>query len=85
MFIETAKLIEQTIRDLEMTLRNLGDLAELLGEEMDEAMHHPTEVSADLEKCEEAQLAIDALIPKLRAAHPAYAPAMLRALSKSGG
>lgn len=70
MFIETAKLIDQTIHDLEVTAKNLETLAELLAEEVDEAIHHPTEISADAEKCHEAQIAIDALIPKLRAAQP---------------
>lgn len=70
MFIETAKLIDQTILDLEMASKNLETLSELLAEEVDEATYHPTEISADAEKCHEAQIAIDALIPKLRAAQP---------------
>lgn len=75
MFIETAKLIDQTIRDLEMTVKNLETLSELLAEEVDEATHHPTEISADADKCHEAQIAIDALIPKLRAAQPIHVKA----------
>lgn len=70
MFIETEKLIDQTIRDLQMTVKNLKTLSELLSEEVDESTHHPTEIGADAEKCHEAQLAIDALIPKLLAAQP---------------
>jgi len=70
MFIETEKLIDQTIRDLQMTLKNLRTLSELLYEEVDEATYHPTEISADAEKCHQAQVAIDALIPKLVAAQP---------------
>jgi hypothetical protein len=75
MFIETAKLIDQTILDLEMAAKNLAALSELLAEEVDEATYHPTEISADAGKCHEAQIAIDALIPKLRAAQPIRASA----------
>lgn len=63
-------MIDRTIRDLEMSVKNLETLSELLAEEVDEATHHPTEISAHADKCHEAQIAIDALIPKLRAAQP---------------
>ncbi len=58
-----------------MTVKNLETLSELLVEEVDEATHHPTQISADGDKCHEAQIAIDALIPKLRAAQPLQAKA----------
>lgn len=70
MFIETEKLLDQTIRDLQMTVKNLRTLSELLSEEVDDSAHHLTEIGADAEKCHEAQMAIDALIPKLLAAQP---------------
>ena len=78
MFIETDKLIDQTVRDLRMTVKNLRTLSELLAEEVDESTHHPTEISADAQKCQEAQIAIDALIPKLLAAQPTQANARTR-------
>lgn len=70
MFIETEKLIDQTIRDLQMTVKNLRTLSELLAEEVDESTDDLTEISAEADKCHDAQLAIDALIPKLLAAQP---------------
>jgi len=73
--VHRAQFEALTIVDLEMAAKNLETLSELLAEEADEATFHPTEIIADAEKCHEAQVAIDALIPKLRAAQPMRASA----------
>lgn len=74
MFVDPLSLIDETIDHLEM-------LAELFADESDNRVRPPGGVTMAMRISRDAQLAIDALLPKLRAARanqePRYSPRQL--------
>jgi hypothetical protein len=74
MFVDPLSLIDETIDHLET-------LAELFADESDARMRHPAGITLEMRTCRDAQVAIDALLPKLRAARatqqPRYSPGQM--------
>jgi hypothetical protein len=74
MFVDPLSLIDETIDHLEM-------LAELFADEADSRVRQPGGITIAMRAAKDAQIAIDALLPKLRAARatqqPRYSPGQL--------
>jgi hypothetical protein len=74
MFVDPLSLIDETIDHLEM-------LAEMFADASDSLLQHPGGITLEMRTSRDAQLAIAALLPKLRAARatqqPRYAPNQL--------
>lgn len=71
MFVDPLSLIDETIDHLET-------LAEMFADESDARVRHPAGVTLEMRTSRDAQVAINALLPKLRAARatqqPRYSP-----------
>ena len=67
MFMDPLSLIDETIDHLEM-------LAELFADETDARLRHPAGVTLTMRTCRDAQVAINTLLPKLRAARATQEP-----------
>jgi hypothetical protein len=74
MFVDPLSLIDETIDHLET-------LAEMFADETDARLKHPAGMTIKMRTCRDAQIAITALLPKLRAARatqePRHSPSQL--------
>lgn len=74
MFVDPLSLIDETIDHLET-------LAEMFADESDARVRRPQAITLEMRTSRDAQLAIDALLPKLRAARatqqPGHSPAQM--------
>jgi len=67
MFVDPLSLIDETIDHLET-------LAEMFADETDARLRHPASMTVAMRTCRDAQIAIAALLPKLRAARATQEP-----------